>query len=141
MPASLATSAPVARSRCTFGLFLLVLFPCSSAFAQDDLVAVPNRPTVSTTAQPVQPGVIETEWGVDAATTHQDINDLLKFGVSKNFELRLANIPVIADFGGHGFGDTGLGFKYRFAQDSGLEPSLAFIYMLKAPTARDGLGS
>jgi hypothetical protein len=102
---------------------------------------VPNRPTVSTTAQPVQPGVLETEWGVDAATTHQDINGLLKFGVSKNFELRLASIPMIADFGGHGFGDSALGFKYRFAQDFGYQPSLAFLYMLKAPTAEDGLGS
>jgi hypothetical protein len=84
---------------------------------------------------------IETEWGVDAATTHQDINGLLKFGVSKNFELRVASIPIIADFGGHGFGDTGFGFKYRFAQDAGDKPSLAFIYMVKAPTARAGLGS
>src|SRR5213080_1616998 len=73
--------------------------------AQDEVTAVPNRPTVSTTAQPVQPGVLETEWGVDAAASHQDINGLLKFGVSKNFELRLANNPLLADFGDHGFGD------------------------------------
>lgn len=44
--------------------------------AQDDLTAVPNRPTVSNPAQPVQPGVLETEWGVDAAESHQDINGL-----------------------------------------------------------------
>jgi hypothetical protein len=138
-----ASAGALVRSRRMSGLFsfVLTLFSCSLVFAQDDLVAVPNRPTVSTTAQPVQPGVIETEWGVDAATTHQDINGLLKFGVSKNFELRLANVPIIADFRRHGFGDTGFGFKYRFAQDSGYQPALAFIYMLKAPTAADGLGS
>jgi hypothetical protein len=143
MPASLeACAGALVRARCTFGPFLLLVaaFSCS-LLAQDELIAVPNRPTVSTTAQPVAPGVLETEWGVDAAATHQDINGLLKFGVSENFELRLANIPIIADFGGHGFGDTSLGFKYRFAQDAGVKPALAFIYMLKAPTARDGLGS
>jgi hypothetical protein len=68
------------------------------AAAQNEMVAVPNRPTVSTTAQPVQAGVLETEWGVDAASSHQDVNDLFKFGLTSNFELRLGN----ARFGGHG---------------------------------------
>jgi len=125
----------------TAAFFALALISYSLALAQDDLTAVPNRPTVSTTAQPVQPGVLETEWGVDAAGSHQDINGLFKFGVSKNFELRLANNPFTADSGTHGFGDTALGFKYRFAQDSGHQPSMAFIYMAKVPTAGTVLGS
>lgn len=119
----------------------LGLFFCSLMLAQDDLTAVPNRPTISTTAQPVAPGVLETEWGVDAAGSHQDINGLLKFGVSKNFELRFANNPFTADSGTHGFGDTALGFKYRFMQDSGHQPSMAVIYMAKVPTAENVLGS
>src|SRR6266700_3971044 len=123
-----------------------IIFLFAGAFspriqAQDDLTAVPNRPTVSTTAQPVQLGVIETEWGIDAAASHQDINGLFKFGVSKNFELRLANNPLTADSGTHGVGDTALGFKYRFAQDSGHQPSMAFIYTAKVPTAGTVLGS
>jgi len=123
-------------------LYSLVLSIASlPAIAQADLTAVPNRPTVSTTAQPVQPGVLETEWGVDAANSHQDINALLKLGVSSNFELRFANNPLTADSGEHGLGDTSLGFKYRFSQDEGMVPSLAFIYMSKAPTAADHLGS
>jgi hypothetical protein len=109
--------------------------------AQDEITAVPNRPTVSTPAQPVQPGVLETEWGVDAAASHQDINGLLKFGISKNFELRLTNNPFTADSGAHGIGDTALGFKYRVTQDSGYKPSLALMYMAKLPTAGDVLGS
>ncbi len=118
---------------------------CHAAWAQvqndDELVAVPNRPTVTTTAQPVQPGVLETEWGIDAASTHQDVNGLLKFGLTENFELRLANDPFTADSGRHGVGDTALGFKYRFTRDSGREPSIALMYMFKAPTAGDILGS
>lgn len=122
--------------------FLFLLFSsCSCVQAQDALTAVPNRPTVSTPAQPVQPGVLETEWGVDAAASQQDINGLLKFGVSKNFELRLTNDPFLADSGTHGVGDTGAGFKYRFTQDSGHRPSLAFMYMAKLPTAGNVLGS
>jgi hypothetical protein len=110
-------------------------------FAQDELVAVPNRPTVSTTAQPVQAGVLETEWGIDAAASHQDINGLMKFGVNKNFELRFANNPFTADSGSHGFGDTAIGSKFRLTQDAGHEPSMALMYMAKLPTAGDLLGS
>src|SRR2546422_4687397 len=97
------------------GIVSLVVLAFSTEIqAQDDLIAVPNRPTVSTPAQSVQPGVLETEWGVDAASSNQDINGLLKFGVSKNFELRFTNNPFTADSGAHGWGDTALGFKYRF---------------------------
>jgi hypothetical protein len=131
---------------CRWPFLAAMLVLCADVFprqlhAQYQLTAVPNRPTVSTTAQPVQPGVFETEWGVDAAASHQDINGLLKFGVSKNFELRLANNPFAADYGTHGVGDTALGFKYRLTQDSGNQPSIALMYMAKLPTAGDVLGS
>lgn len=121
--------------------FVLLGLPSLPVLAQPEMTAVPNRPTVSTTAQPVQPGVLETEWGVDAASSHQDINALWKFGVTSNFELRFANNPLTADSGEGGFGDTSLGFKYRFTKDEWRVPSLAFIYMIKAPTAADQLGS
>jgi hypothetical protein len=120
---------------------LFLLLNAQVGFAQDEIVAVPNRPTVSTTAQPVQRGVLETEWGVDAASSHQDVNGLFKFGLTTNFELRLANNPLTADSGTQGFGDTSAGFKYRVTRDSGHEPSIAFMYMIKAPTAGNVLGS
>lgn len=123
-----------------FGL-LVCLFRCTVAWAQGDLIVVPNRPTVSTTAQPVQAGVLETEWGVDAASSHQDINGLLKFGFSKNLELRFTDFPITADSGTHGTGDVAIGFKYRVTQDSGHRPSIAFMYMAKLPAAGDVLGS
>lgn len=123
------------------GILSVLLSSCCFLLAQDELTAVPNRPTVSTPAQPVQPGALETEWGVDAAASQQDINGLLKFGVSKNFELRVTNDPFLADSGTHGVGDTGVGFKYRFTQDSGHQPSIAFMYMATLPTAGDVLGS
>jgi hypothetical protein len=112
-----------------------------SAFAQNEITAVPNRPTVSTTAQPVQLGVLETEWGVDAAASHQDLNGLLKFGVTTNLELRFASNPITADSGTHGFGDVSAGFKYRLTRDHDHQPSVALMYMFKAPTAGSLLGS
>ena len=121
---------------------VLALATCSiPAFTQDDITAVPNRPTVSTTAQPVQLGVLETEWGVDAASSHQDLNGLFKFGATTNFEFRFANNPITADSGTHGFGDVSAGFKYRFTSDHDREPSIALMYMFKAPTAGNLLGS
>jgi hypothetical protein len=124
-----------------FLALVFLLSSCRFVLAQDELTAVPNRPTVSTPAQPVQPGALETEWGVDASGSEHDINGLLKFGVSKNFELRVTNDPILAAFGTRGVGDTGIGFKYRFTQDSEYRPSLAFMYMAKLPTAGDVLGS
>ena len=118
-----------------------MFFFCGFALAQDEITAVPNRPTVSTPAQPVQPGVLETEWGLDASASEQDINGLLKFGVSRNFELRATNDPIVADSGTHGVGDSAVGFKYRFTPDSGRRPSFAFMYMAKLPTSGNVLGS
>ncbi len=127
--------------RCAFLGFIVLISLSSNLPGQDELTAVPNRPTVSTPAQPVQPGVLETEWGVDAAASHQDFNGLLKFGVSQNFELRFTNNPITADSGAHGVGDTAAGFKYRFTRYAARRPSVAFMYMIKAPTAGDVLGS
>jgi len=142
-PVPYNTVQTVSEYAIRFFIFVLLFSPCSFLQAQDGLTAVPNRPTVSTPAQPVQPGVLETEWGVDASRSERDINGLLKFGVSKNFELRVTNNPFLftANSGADGVGDTGIGFKYRFTQDSGHRPSLAFMYMAKLPTAGDVLGS
>jgi hypothetical protein len=134
---------PVNEFAICFFIFVLLFSSSGFALAQDELTAVPNRPTVSTPAQPVRPGVLETEWGLDASSSERDINGLLKFGVSKNFELRVTNNPFLftANSGIDGVGDTGVGFKYRFTQDSGFQPSIAFMYMAKLPTAGDVLGS
>src|SRR5262245_26309448 len=65
----------------------------------DQISAVPNRPTFSTTAESVQPGVFEVEYGVELADGHQNVNGLLKFGATRNLELRFANNPVERDAG------------------------------------------
>src|SRR5713101_4377885 len=55
--------------------------------AQEEITAVPNRPTFASTAEMVQRGVFEVEYGFEAADGHQNINGLLKWGAVKNLEL------------------------------------------------------
>src|SRR5512146_2537892 len=87
------------------------------------LTAVPNRPTFSSIAETVQCGVFEIEYGIEAAKGHQDVNGLLKFGLLKNLELWLPNLPFVRNHGVSGFGDIGAGFKYRFVEQRKLLPT------------------
>ncbi len=105
------------------------------------MTAVPNRPTFSTTAETVQTGVFEIEYGLEAAQGHQNINGLLKFGLFKNFELRFGNNPIERDAGVAGRGDSGAGLKYRFLEERGPLPTISILYNATLPTATAGLGS
>src|SRR4029077_20128976 len=79
----------------------------------DEITAVPNRPTFASTAEMVQLGVFEIEYGFEAAKGHQNINGLLKWGMVKNLELWFLNNPIERDAGIAGRGDSGAGFKYK----------------------------
>src|SRR5262249_38176096 len=107
----------------------------------DQISAVPNRPTFSTTAESVQAGVFEIEYGFELAYGHQNINGLLKFGATKNLELRFANNPIERDSGVAGTGDSGAGFKYRIIQQKGSRPTFAALYTATIPTATAGGGA
>jgi hypothetical protein len=105
------------------------------------IVAVPNRPTFSTTAEAVQKGVFEVEYGLEAADGHQNINGLLKFGLLTNLELRFGNNPIVRDSGVLGLGDSGVGLKFRFIKQKGALPTLSALYTATIPTATAGLGA
>jgi hypothetical protein len=105
------------------------------------LVAVPNRPTFSTTAEAVQKGVLEVEFGLEAACGHQNFNGLLKFGLLGNLELRFGNDPILRDSGVAGLGDSGAGLKFRFIRQKGTLPTLSALYTATIPSATAGLGA
>jgi hypothetical protein len=107
----------------------------------DEITAVPNRPTFATTAEAVQRGVLEIEYGFEAASGHQNMNGLLKFGVFKNLELRLANNPFERDAGIIGLTDSGAGFKYKVFPQKGARPTFSILYTASLPTATAGLGT
>jgi hypothetical protein len=106
----------------------------------DQISAVPNRPTFSTTAESVQPGVFEIEYGFETADGHQNINGLLKFGATKNLELRFANNPIERDAGVAGMGDSGAGFKYKIFTQKSWRPTFSALYTATIPTATAGVG-
>lgn len=131
-------------------LLLWVAVPLIAQEPEQDLcragtpiTAVPNRPTVSNPAKTTQPGVLELEDGIAAAATFQQIQALLKFGLSCNFELRLGSNTWQHDATLHdsGLGDTTVGFKYRFLRQRLWLPETAIGYAAKLPTAGDILGS
>ena len=107
----------------------------------DQITAVPNRPTFATTAEAVQPGVLEIEYGFEGGDGHQNINGLVKFGVSRNLELRFANNPFQRDAAVAGTGDSGAGFKWRVLAQRGHIPSVALLYAATIPTASHSLGA
>lgn len=108
---------------------------------QDEITAVPNRPTFASTAESVQRGVFELEYGFEATKGHQNINGLLKWGALKNLELWFLNIPIERDTGVAGRGDSGAGFKYRMISQSKNIPSIAMLYVATLPTATADLGA
>ena len=107
----------------------------------DEITAVPNRPTFASTAEMVQPGVFEIEYGFEAAKGHQNINGLLKWGAIKNLELWFLNNPIERDAGTAGLGDSGAGFKYKLFPQKNARPTVAVLYVATLPTARPALGA
>ena len=105
------------------------------------IVAVPNRPTFSTTAEAVQKGVFEVELGLEAADGHQNINALLKFGLLEKLELRFGNYPILRASGVVGFGDSSAGLKFRFIRQKGVLPTFSALYTAVIPSATAGLGA
>lgn len=112
-----------------------------NANQNQSLAAVPNRPTITTTAEAVLRGVLELEYGFELAEGHQNINGLLKFGLFKNLELRLANNPFQRDAGVAGISDTGVGFKWRAIAQKGNVPTISLLYTASLPTATKELGT
>jgi len=111
-----------------------------TAINVQEITAVPNRPTFSTTAESVQSGVFEIEYGLEAADGHQNINGLLKFGLTSRLEMRFANNPIERDFGVAGRGDSDAGFKYRWISQKNKRPTISVLYTALIPTATAGVG-
>ena len=111
------------------------------ASADVGITAVPNRPTFASTAEMVQLGVFEIEYGFEAASGHQNINGLLKWSAIKNLELWFLNNPIERDAGTAGLGDSGAGFKYRLFPQLKARPTVAILYVATLPTARPELGT
>ena len=135
--------------------FILSCTSVPAALGADEITATPNRPGVANPADVTQRGVLEIEYGWERGfrshdfKTHTDAIGLIRFGLTEDLELHLGMVNYVSqlsqDHGGRrsGVGDTSPGFKYRFGEENGIWPTLAFSYDVKVPTAskRKGLGS
>lgn len=102
-----------------------------------DLIATPNRPTVTNTAETTQFGVIELELGISSGARQQSLQGLLKFGITRDVELDWEGNPWQHDASLHyvGVGDTYPGLRWRFLHQAKRRPTLTAQYSAKLPTA------
>lgn len=154
--------ASVQICRFTIAMFALWVALGSSAAGQwmgkqtdcyaDELVANPNRPTVSNPAHVTQYGVLEVEYGWDRfwpeqGTRQTSVGGLLKFGMFCDIEFRWNTTSFLSQTdssGTHGtFGDNWIGTEIRFHRQTEHLPTMAFSYAVKIPSAstENGLGS
>jgi hypothetical protein len=113
--------------------------------AQDEdhsnaITAVPNRPTLASTAETVQRGVLEIEYGFEGGRGHQNINGLVKFGLCQSLEIRFYNNPFERDGGIAAAGDSGAGFKWKVFPQKGARPTFSVLYSAFFSTAGKNLG-
>lgn len=106
----------------------------------DEITAVPNRPTLATTGEAVQRGVLEVEYGFEGGRGHQNINGLVKFGMFKSLEIRAFHNPFERDGGIAATGDCGAGFKWKVFPQKGARPTFSVLYSVFFPTAGNSLG-
>jgi hypothetical protein len=106
--------------------------------APDDAVANPARPTVSTPATLTPVGYFQFETGVLAAwnspdvSSQQNLNEVIKFSVSRWIELLVAAEPYAhshaSDGPTNGSGDVDLGIQGIIHHGEGVNPTVAMSY-------------
>jgi hypothetical protein len=123
-----------------FTAALLLLLTTVDSRAQQplpELIATPNRPTVTNTAETTQFGVLEIEFGISAAARQQSLQGLLKFGLLRDVELDWAGNPWQHDAFVHyvGVSDDTPGVRWRFLHQAKRQPTLTVEYAAKLPTS------
>jgi hypothetical protein len=122
--------------------------------AQEPPIEVnPNRPTFATPALTTQPGVAELEWGLQRSVLRDDSTafgtpTLLKLGLMKDLELRLATTGYLrlAPAGGGavtGLGDFNLGAQWCYLHDGlfGTDQAIQVSHTFPTAPSAQGLGN
>src|SRR5690242_19234385 len=124
-------------------LLCLTTVACLAQQAPPELIATPNRPTVTNTAETTQFGVLEIELGISSAARQQSLQGLLKFGLLRDVELDWAGNPWQHDASVHyvGVSDNNPGVRWRFLHQAKRQPTLTVEYSAKLPTAGPVEGS
>ncbi len=112
----------------------------------DPRAAQPERPTIATHAGTVAPGYLEFEAGIeldrfpDASRT--SVGTLVtKIGIASHLQLSLFSAVVKPSANSGGFGDFGIGAKWRIADDHPVLGDFALLPILTVPTGSFSQGS
>jgi hypothetical protein len=125
--------------------FLVAQESCS----ETTVVSVPSRPTVTSPTETTQCGVVEVEYGLErlwpgGGDHRDDLTGGLRFGLTPNLDFHWFSSDFVHLMDGEGnrtgFGDTGLGLKYRFLKETKRWPSFGVYYLAKIPSASEALG-
>lgn len=125
---------------------------CPSAPGDSGVVAAPSRPNYTNSADILQEGVTEFEYGYShawngAGGTQTDLPALLRFAPTCNLEVRIGsdNLTQLSQGGqtNSGLGDSWFTTQYQFWRQTPKSPSMAFAYGIKFPIANssEGLGT
>jgi hypothetical protein len=113
---------------------LFLFFISSAAQAQDADLINPDRPGIADGSAAVGRGIFQIEAGLerDHSSDGRSLSTplLLRYGVSKAFELRVEGNGYIHADGANGFAPLSLGAKYHFAD----APSLGVIARVFVPS-------
>lgn len=111
--------------------------------------ANPNRPSSSNSAEVLDPGVMQLEYGFNknwepAGNRQMTVGGEVRFGVWRNIELRWGSDPLVGNFtpNGHalGIGDQYFSGQFQFQKQSDKFPALAVSYAVTVPTGNESLG-
>ncbi len=134
---------------------LAALVAVLPAFGEEEpgIEVNPNRPTFATPASTTQPGLLELEWGAQHSAFKDDAKAflspaLLKFGLAKDFELRVGTNGLLrlTEPGGasvSGWADTTVSLQWCYLHDGplGLDQALQVLHKFPTASASQGLGS
>jgi hypothetical protein len=113
---------------------VLLFVLASPAFAQDADLINPDRPGIADGSAVVGPGIFQLEAGLerDHGSDGRSIATplLLRYGLSKAFEMRVEGNGYIHADGANGFAPLSIGMKYHFNDT----PSLGVIARIFVPS-------
>jgi len=120
-------------------LFAAIILICSYGLAAQNVINT-DRPDQSDGTHIVEKNLIQVETGLqfskfDEATTGFDNVTLIRFGVTRHFEVRLLNqYSVINDIGNtSGFRPPTISFKNQICDQKGLLPKITFVSYFRLP--------
>jgi hypothetical protein len=123
--------------------------PAETSCVGSAVISVPSRPTASNSTETTQCGVVELEYGLErqwpgSGANRDDLTGGLRLGLTHNLDFHWASTTFLHIMDGDGnrtgFGDTWMGLKYRFVEQSKYRPSMGVFYQAKIPSANVVLG-